>query len=64
MKIIVDKLILEEQDLNEKIQRLQDVVINEFYPTHKTFMTIQLNAMKNYKIALRERIEIEKQINK
>ena len=64
MKIIVDKLIFEEQDLNDKIQRLQDVVDNEFYPIHKTFMKIQLNGMKIYLIALRERINIEKQINK
>jgi hypothetical protein len=64
MKIIVDKLMLEEEDLNGKIERLKDVLINEFYPSHKIFMTIQLNAMKNYLIALRERIEIEKQINK
>lgn len=64
MEDFLDRLIIEEKFLDDKIQRLQDVVDNEFYPTHKTFMKIQLNGMKIYLIALRERIEIEKQINK
>jgi len=64
MSDFLDKLIIEEQDLREKIEKLKDVIDNEFYPTHTKYMRIQIQSMRLYRIALLERIDIELQTNK